>query len=70
MKYKLYRAIDGFDNTDSYFLLREDGFVAISYWNEYGQEENCIKNCKIYSYSENERFNDALNPVLIAEFEV
>ena len=73
MKYKLYKATDKLDGSMTKFLVRQDGFVATSFFLS-GSDKSQLslaKDCsELYFYSKPERFNDATNPILIGEFEV
>lgn len=71
MKYKLYRAIDKLDNTDSSFLVRPDNRVAVSSWTFSVEEETELAKhyADKYATDSAERFKDAINPVLIAGWE-
>lgn len=66
---KLYKAVDKQDGKMSCFLVNDKG-VAVS--THYGSDMEEIDDCKhcedIFGYSSLERFNDAIDPVLIAEW--
>lgn len=66
---KLYKAVDKQDGKMSCFLVNDKG-VAVSTYNDNDMRE--IDDCKrcedIFIYLSLERFNDAINPVLIAEW--
>lgn len=66
---KLYKAVDKQDGTMSCFLVNDRG-VAVS--THYGSDMEEIDDCKhcedIFCYSSLERFSDAIDPVLIAEW--
>lgn len=66
---KLYKAVDKQDGTMSCFLVNDKG-VAVS--THYGSDMEEIDDCKYYEnifvYSSLGRFNDAIDPVLIAEW--
>lgn len=68
---KLYKAVDKLDNTESMFLLYEYGKVAVSYWGELPDADKVemVKGMvSDYLRQPAERFNDAIDPVLIAEW--
>lgn len=67
---KLYKAVDKQDGTMSCFLINDKG-VAVTI--HYGSDMEEIDHCKycediFFYYSSLERFSDAINPVLIAEW--
>jgi len=72
MKYKLYKAVDVQHGEVSGFLLREDGHVAVTGWRGDADYKISLSRlaCKEYSYDGPSRIDDAINPVLMAEFEV
>lgn len=68
---KLYKAVDKIDNTESMFLLYEDGKVAVSYWwglPDADKVEMVKSVVSDYLREPAKRFNDAIDPVLIAEW--
>lgn len=70
MNYKLYRATDKLDNADSSFLVHPDGRVTVSSWTYSDEEEIELAKelASTYSWSLAERFEDAINSVLVAEW--
>jgi hypothetical protein len=70
MKYKLYRAIDKSDNIDSSFIVRPDNRVAVSPWTFSAEKEIELakRYADKYATDSAERFKEAINPVLIAEW--
>lgn len=65
---KLYQAVDKLDGADSYWLVYPNGEVAVMYAR--GLAAECVHyNAPHMSKSEPERFNDAINPVLVEEWD-
>ena len=67
---KLYKAVDRLTKQMCAFLVYPDGEVATSYWafsdaEEVGLAKKCAEG---YLRDSAERFNDAVDPVLIAEW--
>lgn len=67
---KLYKAIDKLDNEVSAFLVHAGGEVSVSAWwfSEAGEILAAKKCANQYLRDPAERFNDAIDPVLIAEW--
>ena len=68
---KLYEAVDRLDGKKSMFLVYDNGKVAVGYWRlKTGaeQEQEARINQHAYLLDPAERFNDAIDPVLIAEW--
>lgn len=68
---KLYKAVDKQDGKKSMFLVYDNGEVAVSYWGfhtDAGREQVARENQHSYRLDDAERFNDAVDPVLIAEW--
>lgn len=64
---KLYKATDALDNTDSFFLVYPNGEVAVML--EGGSVENIRAKTLKFERTPADRFDDAVNPVLVAEWE-
>lgn len=68
---KLYKAVDVVDDAMSAFLVYDNGEVAVSTWVFEASEEE-VATAKSaaphYLRAPAERFNDAIDPVLIAEW--
>ncbi|MBU8970810.1 hypothetical protein KSS88_18360 [Bacillus altitudinis] len=68
---KLYKAVDKVDGDMSAFLVYDNRKVAVSYWGELPDADK-VEIVKIaasdYLREPAERFNDAVDPVLIAEW--
>lgn len=62
---KLYQAIDALDDTDSFFLVYPDGRVAVM---PHGSLEAVKGKESFYLTEAANRFQDAINPVLLAEW--
>lgn len=67
---KLYKAVDKQDDNMSAFLVYNNGGVAVKTWRFSESEEVASsKDCAgQYLRDSAERFNDAIDPVLIAEW--
>jgi len=62
---KLYQAIDKLDNTDSFFLIYPDGYVATMLACSI---DTVKRNASYYLKDGAIRFKDAIDPVLVAEW--
>lgn len=67
---KLYKAIDKVDGSVSAFLIYNNGEVAVSIWvfEDVGEITSAKGLAECYLRDPAERFNDAIDPVLIAEW--
>ena len=68
---KLYKAVDELDGEPSMFLVYDNGEVAVSAWGPYsdGEKARCARRLQgMYLRDSSERFKDAIDPVLIAEW--
>lgn len=68
---KLYKAVDKLDGSVSMFLLYDNGEVAVNFWGPWTNAEKRRLVCIVqdsYLREPAERFNDAIDPVLIAEW--
>lgn len=66
---KLYKAVDKQDGTMSCFLMNDEGVAVSTHCGDDMREIDDCKHCEeMFIYSSLERFNDAINPVLIAEW--
>ncbi|EMJ0319299.1 hypothetical protein V7I88_004571 [Salmonella enterica] len=66
---KLYKAVDKMDGKLSAFLLRDDGKVCKSFWDESDDKEiKMAKACGHLQGSCSNGMADAINPVLVAEW--
>lgn len=67
---KLYKAVDKLDDNMSAFLVYNNGEVAVSSWvfEESEEVEAAKHDAPHYLCDPAERFNDAIDPVLIAEW--
>ena len=67
---KLYKAVDKLTEQMCAFLVYPNGEVATSYWAFSNSEEvAAAKDCADQYLRESaERFNDAIDPILIAEW--
>lgn len=66
---KLYKAVDKQDGTMSCFLVNDRGVAVSDHCGNDMKEVASCKRCEdIFSYSTLGRFNDAIDPVLIAEW--
>lgn len=68
---KLYKAVDNQDGKLSMFLVYDNGEVAVSSWgqcNNRGKERCARRSQGMYLREDAERFDDAIDPVLIAEW--
>lgn len=67
---KLYKAVDKMTEQMCAFLVYPNGEVATSYWVfSDAEEEDLAKRCaEDYLRDSAERFNDAIDPALIAEW--
>lgn len=67
---KLYKAVDDMDGVMSAFLVYEHGEVAVTSWVFEDSEEVAAAKHAAPHYLRDpaERFNDAVDPVLIAEW--
>lgn len=67
---KLYKAVDSLDGAVSMFLVYSCGKVAVMEW--YMTDTEMVHAVKVaaryYATEPAERFNDAVDPVLIAEW--
>lgn len=67
---KLYKAVDSLDGAVSMFLVYGCGKVAVMEW--YMTDTEMVHAVKVaaryYATEPAERFNDAIDPVLIAEW--
>lgn len=67
---KLYKAVDSLDGAVSMFLVYGFGKVAVMEW--YMTDTEMVHAVKVaaryYATEPAERFNDAIDPVLIAEW--
>ena len=70
MTIKLYKAVDKLDGDLCMFLVYENGKVAVMDWYMSDSEMvRAVKSAARYYMTETaERFNDAIDPVLIAEW--
>lgn len=65
---RLYQAVDKMDGEDSYWLVYPTGEVAVMYVGRVRLE--CIAiNARRFLTSAPERFNDAIDPVLVKEWD-
>lgn len=66
---KLYKAVDKQDGTLSCFLMNDEGVAVSTHCGNDMEEIAICKRCEdIFFYSSLERFNEAIDPVLIAEW--
>lgn len=68
---ELYKAVDKLGGMTSMFLVYDNGEVAVNFWGPYsnGEKERRVRVVQdVYIRSSAERFNDAIDPVLIAEW--
>lgn len=67
---KLYKAVDKLDGAVTAFLVYDNGEVAASSWmfSESGEVEAAKNYASQYLRDSAERFKDAIDPVLIAEW--
>lgn len=67
---KLYKAVDKVDDNISAFLVYNNGDVSVSSWmfSEAGEILAAKKHANQYLREPAERFKDAIDPVLIAEW--
>lgn len=65
MTMKLYKAVDKLDGRESFFLVYPDNTVATMYC---CSVETVRANACLHLRDPVERFNDAIDPVLIAEW--
>lgn len=72
MKYKVYNAVDKVGFKNRIFTVREDGKVNVStkFWDDNKELKTINKCCEDLFYDKPKRFNDAIDPILIGEFEV
>lgn len=67
---KLYKAVDKLDGAVSMFLVYGGGAVAVMEW--YLTDSEMVYSVKVaahhYATEPAERFNDAIDPVLVAEW--
>jgi hypothetical protein len=64
---RLYQAVDKLDGADSYWLVYPNGEVAVLYVRGLVAED-VRYSARYYARSKPERFNDAINPVLVKEW--
>lgn len=67
---KLYRAVDAIDGEVSAFLVYDDNKVSVAGWDLSDEEEISLAKelADKYLKDSSSRFDDAINPVLIAEW--
>lgn len=66
---KLYKAVDKQDGTMSCFLMNDKGVAVSDHCGNNMEEIDSCKYCEnMFAYSSLERFSDAIDPVLIAEW--
>lgn len=67
---KLYRAVDTIDGEVSAFLVYDDNKVSVAGWDLSDEEEISLAKELADKYLKDRysRFDDAINPVLIAEW--
>lgn len=66
---KLYKAVDKQDGTMSCFLVNDQGVAVSTHCGNDMEEIAICKRCEdIFMYMSLERFSNAINPVLIAEW--
>lgn len=67
---KLYKAVDKVDDNMSAFLVYNNGDVSVSTWvfEDAGEIASAKRLAECYLRDPAERFNDAVDPVLIAEW--
>lgn len=67
---KLYKAIDGRDGAMSRFIVLDSGRVSVAFWQL--STDGHIRAAKAlisdFQYEQASRFNDAIDPILIAEW--
>lgn len=63
---QLFKAIDKIDGEESFFLRYENGEVAVMMVSNVSSVQ---RNAHLYLTDDAERFEDAINPVLVAEWD-